>query len=708
MPLRSVPHRWLTAAVLLGLLAPQATLAASRVSIAADAIEFPGGKATGFRASLELAPARVQVDVAMLQAPGLPEPLREVLVSCGSLQASPGRLRCPVAAITGRFGPLGSQRLTAALDWNTISGDARLQLANVSVAGGTMDGVLAGRIEAAMIGAWRLEARARNVDLARLAAMAKPWVDLPDGSTLAGAIDAEATIEGGGANPGRLEFATSGRAIGFANAAGTAAAEQLTPSIGLRAAQLPGGGWQFDASLRLPAGQVYFEPVFLDFSQHALELHAAGTAPASLATVEVTSIQAAHAGVLQARGTAALSPGAAVPLRRLRLQLDELDLATAIPAYVQPVLVGTSFKDLAGEGRLAGVIEVDDGMPTRLDLTLTDVTLDNPAGALGIDRLSGQVRWYDEDKRLELAATPQAQFASELHWQSGRLWGLLLGAAQVEFATTSRHFRLTRPATLPILDGGLAIDTLRVRHAGTPEMYVRLDASIKPISVAQIGRALGWPEFGGTLSGSIPRLTLDKGLVTLGGNIETRVFDGLVTVRNLRLRQPLGQFPQLFADVNIEALDLEQITSAFEFGRITGRLSGRIAGLETFAWQPQSFDAALYSTPGDRSPRRISQRAVANLSSIGGGSGGGVAAALQSGFLQFFEDFRYSRLGLSCRLRNDVCQMEGIAPAPSGYYIVQGSGIPRIDVIGNQRWVAWTRLVQQLLAVSGSAGPVVK
>jgi hypothetical protein len=397
-----------------------------------------------------------------------------------------------------------------------------------------------------------------------------------------------------------------------------------------------------------------------------------------------------------------------MPLRSLRLQLDELEVASAIPAYVQPVLVGTSFKDLTGEGRLAGEIDVDDGLPTRLDLALTDVTIDNPAGALGIDRLSGQVRWYDEDRRLEFAARPQAQFASELHWQSGRLWGLLLGAAQVEFATTSRHFRLTRPATLPILDGGLAIDTLRIRHAGTPEMYVRLDASIEPISVAQIGRALGWPEFGGTLSGSIPRLTLDQGLVTLGGNIEARVFDGLVTVRNLRLRQPLGQFPQLFADIDIEALDLEQITSAFEFGRITGRLSGRVAGLETFAWQPQSFDAALYSTPGDRSPRRISQRAVANLSSIGGGSGGGVAAALQSGFLQFFEDFRYSRLGLSCRLRNDVCQMEGIAPAPSGYYIVQGSGIPRIDVIGNQRWVAWTRLVQQLLAVSGSAGPVVE
>jgi len=198
------------------------------------------------------------------------------------------------------------------------------------------------------------------------------------------------------------------------------------------------------------------------------------------------------------------------------------------------------------------------------------------------------------------------------------------------------------------------------------------------------------------------------GMVTLGGNIEAQAFDGTVTLRGLRLRDPLGRHPQLFADIDVDGLDLERLTNTFEFGLITGRLSGRVTSLETFDWMPTAFDARFFSTPGDRSPHRISQRAVSNLSSIGGGSGGSVAAALQSGFLRFFENFHYDRLGLSCRLVNDVCMMDGIAPAPGGYYIVKGKGLPRIDVIASQRRVAWTRLVRQLAAITQSAGPVVE
>ena len=150
------------------------------------------------------------------------------------------------------------------------------------------------------------------------------------------------------------------------------------------------------------------------------------------------------------------------------------------------------------------------------------------------------------------------------------------------------------------------------------------------------------------------------------------------------------------------------MTGAFSFGRITGRLSGRVDGLRLFNWAPVAFDARLYTPPGDRSKHRISQRAVENIGSIGGG-GAGVTAALSSGFLRFFDDFNYDQLGLSCRLENDVCAMTGVAPAPNGgYYLVKGKGLPRIDVIGSSRRVDWPRLVQQLIAATKSGGPTVK
>ena len=110
----------------------------------------------------------------------------------------------------------------------------------------------------------------------------------------------------------------------------------------------------------------------------------------------------------------------------------------------------------------------------------------------------------------------------------------------------------------------------------------------------------------------------------------------------------------------------------------------------------------------DRSKHRISQRAVENIGSIGGG-GAGVTAALSSGFLRFFDDFNYERLGLSCRLENEVCYMNGVAPAPNGgYYLVKGPACRASMSSAAPRRVDWPRLVQQLIAVTESEGPVVE
>ena len=68
--------------------------------------------------------------------------------------------------------------------------------------------------------------------------------------------------------------------------------------------------------------------------------------------------------------------------------------------------------------------------------------------------------------------------------------------------------------------------------------------------------------------------------------------------------------------------------------------------------------------------------------------------------MRFFEDFAYREIGIRCRLERGVCHMGGVAPAESGYYLVQGRGVPRIDVVGYADQVDWPRLVAQLKSVS--------
>ncbi|PKM02669.1 MAG: hypothetical protein CVV17_05375 [Gammaproteobacteria bacterium HGW-Gammaproteobacteria-7] len=72
-----------------------------------------------------------------------------------------------------------------------------------------------------------------------------------------------------------------------------------------------------------------------------------------------------------------------------------------------------------------------------------------------------------------------------------------------------------------------------------------------------------------------------------------------------------------------------------------------------------------------------------------------------------FSTFGYARLGLSCRLSNDVCVMDGVGSAGDGYIIVKGAGLPRVDVVGFQRRVDWPVLVARLKAATEGQTPLI-
>jgi hypothetical protein len=674
--------------------------AASKVSVGIGGLEFEGLSIEGFEAELAATAATsgsLRLRAASVRGLAATGPLSKFALDCPDLRVLGDEIRCDGGRLAGELGSLGVQDTRIAAR-RLGDGGLRLTFESFALAQGR------GRVELDVDGDdWRAHADLAGLDLADFARVASPWVALPEDFTVAGRAAGRFRATGAGDALRTAGAEVAIESLDFADAAGTLAGEKLAGRLDVEAKDAGSGRLDARGRLALSAGQAYSEPLFLDFGAEGATLDFDGVLDTEAARFEARSFALDHEGVLRATGSATVDFAGELFLPEAKARIEALQLARALPVYAQPFLVDSAFKDVAGAGTVRGEVEVEDGLPTRAALQLDGVTVDSPNAAVTLEGLRGSFNWFDDAGRSALAGSiGDDRFQSHLAWDGGRLWGLELGPAELPFSTTGRHFRLTERVLLPIFDGGLAIETLRLRHAGTPDMYVRFDASIKPISVALLSRAFGWPEFQGTLEGSIPGLQLRQGVVTLEGALEARAFDGRVEVRDLRLSEPLGRYPRMFANIGIDGLDLELLTRTFEFGSITGRLSGYIAGLETFGWMPEAFDAFLFTPAGDRSKHRISQRAVTNLSSIGGGSGGGVAAALQGGFLRFFDDFRYDRLGLSCRLANDVCIMGGVEPAPAGYYIVKGSGLPRINVIGSQTRVAWTTLVRQLGAVMES------
>jgi hypothetical protein len=229
--------------------------------------------------------------------------------------------------------------------------------------------------------------------------------------------------------------------------------------------------------------------------------------------------------------------------------------------------------------------------------------------------------------------------------------------------------------------------------------------SVSNVDVNQLCTALGWPAFGGKLGGAVPDLVYRGDDLVFGGGLSLNAFGGSVSVTNLSMQHPFGNAPELAADIDMDQLDLAQLTGVFGFGQITGRMDGDIRGLKLVDWKPVAFNADLTANGGGK----ISQNAIKSLTQVGGG---GIAGGLQGMALRLFKTFGYSRIGLSCKLAKGVCSMGGISPDPDadgdGYTIVEGSGLPHITVIGHERAVDWATLVSRLKSVSEGNAPVIE
>jgi len=698
-----------------------AVFAVDNLDLQVERVAGAGWSAENISVQVDL-PQRTQAHavVARLQLPGQKEPLRDVRIDCLDLELDRQTIACHRAQITAATTPFGKQQITGRIVYRRPTGAVDLELRGMRLGSGTAV------VRASLTDEnWDMRAELHGVAIASLLQISPALGIALPAFTATGSISG--TLSARGADVLRSGTAKlSIAALTANNPAGSIATEKLSLTIDAEVERLAmlatarnykqeHATWRWQARIASSSGQVYAEPLFLDFAAHAVDARASGRySDAGALLLESFAIE--HRQVLSASGTGRLDFAAEQPLRDLNLNVAALRFPGAYESYLQPLLLDTNFKSLTTSGTLAGRISVANGLPQKFDLQLDAIDVDDGARNLVLKALRGEWHWLD-DKRVDdrVAATDDIEKQatlpvanSRLEWTGGVLLNLDLGAAAIEFSTRGRQFRLLQPTRLPLLDGAIELESFRVRNAGEPTVAFIIDATIQPISAQRLSKAFGWPEFGGSIGGVISKLRMRDGVITLGTTLHAQVFDGEVTISDLRLEQPFGKGPRFASTVGLENLDLELVTRAFSFGRITGRLSGAIAGLQLFNWQPVAFDANLHTPAGDRSPHRISQRAVENIGSIGG-SGAGIAQALSSGFLRFFDDFNYDRIGISCRLQNEVCSMDGVEPAPhGGYYLVKGKGLPRIDVIGGAHRVDWPRLVQQLIAVTESEGPVVR
>ena len=614
----------------------------------------------------------------------------DIVVGCERIAMTSLRISCPAATITATLPAIGRQTLPGSFTYMTADGNTDIVLTNVALAGGTA----------------QVEIHSRDAELElRFSSQRLQLAGLLDVANQLGADLQNYSAAGDTTMSGHLRLLADGGwraelladfgAVSIANEAGTVATDNLAGRLELGIAS-SGDQLHFELGFESDSGEAYLEPVYANFSEHALTLQANNVSSSDLVTFAITGFELQQESLLQLDGDATISlpRQAGEPMQMSgSVHITDTAVDTVYSSLLQVAVAGTVLGDLETAGRVSGTILVDANSLVSARLSLADLVVDDRQGRFAVYGLNGEIDWP--------GAGGGAVSDSWLSWENGTAYSIGLGAARAEFRLGDDDIVLLAPLRLPTMGGALLVRQLEMHAYGTPAANGLLDAELEPIQIGQLAGAFGWPAFSGTLSGRLPSLQLAEETATIGGTLRARAFDGDIELSRLRIEQPFGLVPRLYGDVQLRGLDLQQITEAFSFGLIQGRLSGDVTGLQLENWAPVAMDMHFYTPPDDKSQRRISQRAVEDLASVGGG---GAAAVLSSGMLRFFEEFSYQRIGLRCVLRDGACAMSGAGDAPKGqgFYIVKGSGIPRIDVVGYRNQVSWSRLVRQLEAITNS------
>ena len=608
----------------------------------------------------------LRVHAARVQAPALGYDLRDVDWRCELRRAGEGRWRCagPVRVAGGApalldvgFGP---ERTSGSL----VRGDARIEV----------------------------QRRAAAPDLTTIDLVAVPvaWAEALVAKAWAapqwqgGRLDAQLQVQAGAGGPVQVEGDLAFADVAFDTPDGKVAGLGLGGRFALDYRK-SGATTTVALDGRLTGGEFLAGNAYIALDGPvAVEVRARGTEGGGW---DLPHFAWRDAGALLAQGSASFD--ATAGLQALDLQLRSPDTSPLAGRYLSGWLGLAGLADLAIAGAFDANLRVAGGALQSAHVRLHGLDVDDPRGRFGFEGLVGDVRF----------ATGGEARPGALAWSGGTLYGLEFGAARLPLESSGGTLRLREAVDVPVLGGTLRLDHLVVAPPrGDDRFSVNFGLAVDGLDIGRLAEAAGWPDFRGTLSGEIPQARYGDDRLEFDGDLRMDLFSGSVRISGLAMERPFGSAPTLSADLRIDDIDLLALTEVLEFGSITGRLDGRIDDLRLVDWRPVAFDARLFTDRKRGVPQRISQRAVQNISSVGDAS---FANSLQGRLIGLFDDFGYSRIGIQCRLLNEVCEMGGLRSGGNTFTIVAGAGLPRLTVVGHNRLVDWPVLVERLAAVAG-------
>lgn len=250
---------------------------------------------------------------------------------------------------------------------------------------------------------------------------------------------------------------------------------------------------------------------------------------------------------------------------------------------------------------------------------------------------------------------------------------------------------------IPVFNGLVVFKDLNYKDIFAANRELNVTIVMDDIDLSEVSASVGLPAFSGSLSGIIPRAKFAAGSFTTEGEVILRLFGGELKVSGIALDDVFTPIASIRSNIEFKEIDLGRMTDVFEFGRVTGVVQGYVRGLVITGGQPESFEAAVETVARRGVGQKISVKALKTISIFGTGSTGSI---FSTGIHRFFQEYRYSKMGFSGRLKNDDFFLTGIETDGAKGYLVKGSILPpRVDVLSYRQKISFRQMVERIKRV---------
>jgi len=490
--------------------------------------------------------------------------------------------------------------------------------------------------------------------------------------------------------------------IGFSSSDGDAMGQLLAGTIDLVADLVSRP--RVNASLAVRRGEALWGTVYLDLAKNPLDLRVGGTR-AGTGAYEELFLDGGLAGFgrLAVEGKARREHGGWS--HQGRLALRDARLGPIFRTFLRDPLA-SSHPDLAGL-EMEGAAEVD------LSFSGTGKTADMD-GRLRL-RLGGLHRGADPpllsglDVDLPIsyslgAANPglpapsDAETWGRLRLQKIRLSGQELGPLEIPAILVPNSLHLGGAIKTSLYGANLSLRRIRADEPLSRDFRIRMAAELDTLDLSRIA---GKNSIQGHIGGVLDPVIIGPERVTADGTLSGDLFGGRWDVRRVTVERPFSAGREIGADVSVDRIDLERLSALLGIGRITGRLSGSIAGLRVAFGQPVAFHLKLESVPAKGVSQSVSLKAVNSISLMGTGSSlSGLGLSMMT---TFFREFPYEKIGFECGLKNDVFTVRGLIHEDGVEYLVKRRFFAGIDVVnGNpDNRIGFSDMLERAKRVTG-------